>query len=104
MILKQLNRSKRCNKVIRANATMCKNFKYFNQVMLQPKLLEVSLTLKINTKTSIQKPKTSFNVLDKYSPSKGNTICVSAHNMYVHVHIELAYISTKRFVHSNKVS
>lgn len=61
MILKQLNRSKRCNKVIRANATMCKNFKYFNQVMLQPKLLEVSLTLKINTKTSLQKPITSFN-------------------------------------------
>lgn len=61
MILKQLNRSKRCNKVIRANATMCKNFKYFNQVLLQSKLLEVSLTLKINAKTSLQKPKTSFN-------------------------------------------
>lgn len=61
MILKQLNRSKSCNKVIRANATMCKNLKYFNQVMLQTKRLEVSLTLKINTKTSLQEPKTSFN-------------------------------------------
>lgn len=61
MILKQLNRLKSCNKVIRANATMCKNFKYFNQGMLQPNLLEVSLTLKINTKTSLQKPITSFN-------------------------------------------
>lgn len=61
MILKQLNRSKSCNKVFRANATMFKNIKYFNQVMLQSKFLEVSLTLKINTKTSLQKQKTSFN-------------------------------------------
>lgn len=78
MILKQLNRSKRYNKVIRANATMWKNFKYFNQVMLQPKLLEVSLTLEINkknfatkTENKLQRWNVSMTLLDSCAAASG---------------------------------
>lgn len=73
MILKLLNRSKSCNKVFRANATMFKNFKYFNQVMLQSKLLEVSLTLKINTKTEnkLQRWNVSMALLDSCAAALG---------------------------------
>lgn len=65
-----------CNEICRANA-MCENFKYFNKVVLQPKLSGDSLTFKINTKIryknwdKLQRWNVSMTLLDLSAAASG---------------------------------